>query len=346
VDDYGYLNARVRAMNARLFKEADYVAFLSQAELKQFAESLLASHYAEEMSSAQAEAGLSLQSIEKALRQNLHNTFQKVLSMCSDEPLRLISLLLNRWDLYNIKTILRGKQANKGVEEILAAVIPIGELDEPRLLELARQPDIKAVADMLATWGFPYASPLARAMPEFAEKGDLALLDRALDEYYFERSLSQTKEKTGNEQLVREIIREQIDYLNVVIALKLVGRKERLEAKEFKFVPGGRLKHTFLSGLAQSKGLVEAMGELEKAGFGPSAKVPVEASTLPEMERSLEGRLVEKWGKLFSKDPLSVSSILGFLGRKFNEFVNLRIIARGKAHSMPLETIRGELVFV
>jgi V/A-type H+-transporting ATPase subunit C len=346
VDDYGYLNARVRAMNGRLFKESDYTSFLSQPSLKQFADTLLASHYAEEMSSAQAEAGTGLQSIEKALRQNLHNTFQKVLSMCSDEPLRLISLLLNRWDIFNIKTILRGKQAGKGVEEILSAIIPIGELDEAKLQELARQPDVKAVVDMLATWGFPYASPLSRTMPEFAEKGDLALLDKALDEYYFERSLSQTKEKTENEQLVREIIREQIDYLNVVIALKLVGRKERLEAKEFKFVSGGRLKHALLSGLAQAKDLVSAFSELEKVGFGTSAKVPVEASTLAEMERSLEGRLVEKWGKLFSKDPLSVSSILGFLGRKFNEFVNLRIIARGKAHNVPLETIKGELVFV
>ncbi len=346
MDDYGYLNARVRAMNGRLFKEADYMSFLGQTELKQFIESLLASHYAEDMSSAQAELGVGLQSIEKALRQNLHNTFLKVLSMCSDEPRRLVSLLLNRWDIFNIKTILRGKQANKGTEEILAALIPIGELDEARLLELAKQPDIKAVVDMLATWGFPYAYALSRAMPDFTEKGDLALLDRALDEYYFERALSQTKEKTENEQLVREIIREQIDYLNVVIALKLVGKKERLEAKEFKFIPGGRLRHTFLSGLAQCKGLVEAFSELEKAGFGPSGRVTAEAGSLAEMERSLEGRLVEKWGKLFSKDPLSVSSILGFLGRKFNEFVNLRIIARGKAHSMPLETIKGEMVFV
>ncbi len=346
MDDYGYLNARVRAMNGRLFKEAEYLTFLSQIDLKQLVESLLASHYAEEMSTTQAELGTGLQSIEKALRQNLRNTLQKILSMCSDEPLRLISLLLNRWDIFNIKTILRGKQANKGVDEILEAIMPIGELDEAKLLELAKQPDIKAVVDMLATWGFPYAYPLSKAMPEFVEKGDLALLDKALDEYYFERALSQTKERTDNEQLVREIIKEQIDYLNVVIALKLLGKKERLEAKEFKFVPGGRLRHTFLSTLAQAKDLAEALDELEKLDFVPPAKTAAEVRSLTEMERSLEGKLVEKWAKLFSKDPLSISSIVGFLGRKLNEFVNLRIIVRGKAHSVPTDTIKGELVFV
>ena len=42
-----------------------------------------------------------------------------------------------------------------------------GELDEVTLTELIKQPDVRAVIDMLATWGMVYAKPLTERFGEF-----------------------------------------------------------------------------------------------------------------------------------------------------------------------------------
>lgn len=346
MDDYGYLNARIRAMNGELFQEAVLLDLLAQAELTQMTDSLLSSPYGEDLSLALTE-GDGLGAIERALRRNLQRTFRKTLRMCSGEPYRLTSILLSNWDVFNIKTVLRGKQRDLPQEEILSALIPIGELDEAKLSELTRQDHVKAVVDTLATWGSPFATPLTQAFPEYLEKRQLSILEKTLDEFYFKWALSQTAHEAENEQLVRTIIREQIDYLNVVSALKIVSGREKVKAV---FIPGGFLSLSFLNSLCQCKSPGEVLDILGKTGLVPPWEKELlawkEQPQTSDIQRLIEASFMQKWAGMIRKDPLSISIILGFLGRKFNEFVNLRIIARGKAHGVPVDTIRGELVFV
>ncbi|HLA38150.1 MAG TPA: V-type ATPase subunit, partial [Candidatus Brocadiales bacterium] len=184
MDDYGYLAARIRGMKGRLLPGDFFQGLLEQKELMKVADSLLSSPYGEDMSVALAgESGLL--AVEKALRRNLYRVFRKVLQMCSEEPRRLLRVLLGKWDVYNIKTVLRGKQRGLPAQEVLLALVPAGELDEPKLQELLNQPDVKAVIDTLATWLSPFAPPLVGAFPEYLEKGHLAVLEKALDRYYF-----------------------------------------------------------------------------------------------------------------------------------------------------------------
>ena len=62
------------------------------------------------------------------------------------------------------------------------------------------------------------------------------------------------------------------------------------------------------------------------------------------MERFLEMVVVEAGCKLFRSDPLGAGVAIGYIWRKYNEFVNLRIVLRGKTYSVPDNTIREELL--
>lgn len=360
MDDYGYLNARVRAMNRDLFKSGFFQELLNQPELNNLVEALQgAALYGEDMSIALAESS-GLNAIEKALRHNLSRTFSKILHMSSGEPRSLLCVILSRWDIFNIKTILRGKQRGSPKEEISAAFIPVGELDEPKLTELVNQPDIKTVVDMLVTWGFYLSSLIAKALPEFIEKGDILGIERVIDDFYFEWALTETEGESENKQIMRSLIVEQIDFANIINTLKLLSEKVSVgtgdktqpqhPAHEAGFIPGGNLKYSFLLTLSKCSTLEEALGLLINTKYSSIMEKAISAYTktrkLSTIERFLEAFIAEKWSRLYRKDPLSISIMIGFLGRKLNEFMNLRIIARGKAHAVPVNTIKGELVFV
>jgi len=49
---------------------------------------------------------------------------------------------------------------------------------------------------------------------------------------------------------------------------------------------------------------------------------------------------------MFRGDPLGVGVPLGLLWRKYNEYLNLRLVLRGRQFGMPAAAIREELLHV
>ena len=71
-----------------------------------------------------------------------------------------------------------------------------------------------------------------------------------------------------------------------------------------------------------------------------------EARRLAVMERFLEIEIAEAGCRMFRADPLGAGVPLGFIWRKYNEFLNLRILLRNKAYDKPAPVTREELFFV
>ncbi len=106
-----------------------------------------------------------------------------------------IRIFLHRWDIQNVKTILRGKSFHIPQDEIFECLVPAGDLDDVTLGEMIRQPDVKSVIDLLATWRVPYAKPLTRHFREYAGERNLIVLESALDQYYYSNGLDAVKEE-------------------------------------------------------------------------------------------------------------------------------------------------------
>ena len=97
-----------------------------------------------------------------------------------------------------------------------------GELDEATLTEMIKQPDVRAVIDLLATWEIVYARPLTKHFREFSEKGDLAILECALDRYYYEDALEMVRTPSYNNALIRDILGTEIDVVNIRTILRMI----------------------------------------------------------------------------------------------------------------------------
>lgn len=344
------MNARIRGMKSRLLDRHTLEDLIFQPDLDSLISDLEKTPYKEEIIEAK---GLyqGVLCIEFALRKNFIRTFQKILEYVREtEAERYIRIFLHRWDVQNIKTILRGKNIHITNEEILDCLVPAGELDEATLNELVRQQDVRAVIDLLATWGIVYAKPLTEKYPEYLEKSDLALLECALDKYYYKEALDSVKTKSYNTLLIRDILETEIDVVNIRTILRMIrDNVSSEEAQDFLIEKGKELTPKKMIQLTALHSIEDLLKELDQTSYRFIADVPesaIKTQKISVIEKQLEKFLIKKGVSAFLGDPLSVASVIGYFWAKYNEITNIRIISRCKTVDLPDEQLREELVYV
>jgi len=348
--DYGYVNARVRGMKSRLLDHAALENMIFQPDIPSLIASLDKSPYREDITEAKIQyAGILC--IEDALRKNFTRTFRKILGFVRDtEAERYIRIFLYRWDVQNIKTILRGKHIHVTSEEIRDCLVPAGELDEITLAELIKQPDAKAVIDMLATWDIRYFRPLTASFPEFLEKDDLAVLESALDKYYYQDALETVQKPSYNNDLIADLLRTEIDVVNIKTILRMIRDGVDYEVAAGFLIEGGNvLDAKSLRELLATRSIDKAITVLDKTPYRFLAEVPagiIQEQKISVLEKRLEKYLVKEGVQTFRMDPLSVAAVIGYFWAKYNEITNIRIISRCKTSDLTEETLKEELVYV
>jgi V/A-type H+-transporting ATPase subunit C len=289
--------------------------------------------------------------IEHALRSNFVRTFRKILDFAKkEEAEQYISIFLHRWDIQNIKTILRGKNIHVTSEEILDCIVPAGEMDEATVTELVRQQDTKAVIDLLAMWGIRWAKPLTTAFPDFSRTGDLGMLECALDRYYYEDALRSASGPGKNNAIIKNILMIEIDVVNIKTVLRMI-RDHVAPEEAARFLLGGGLEFDpkKLGHLLTLHTIGDVLLELGQTRYRFLSGIPetaLRAQKISVIEKELERYLVRQGTRAFLSDPLSVASLIGYFWAKYNEITNIRVISRCKTADFPVETLREELVYV
>lgn len=348
--DWGYINARMRGMKSRLLDHHALDTLVLQPDLDSLIGELEKTPYRDDLIGSKGRYE-GIPAIESALRTNFVRTFKKVLDFTRmEEADRYIRIFLHRWDVQNIKTIIRGKNIHVTNEEIKSCIVPAGELDEATLTELVRQPDPRAVIDLLATWRIPYAQPLTAAIPAFARDGNLSQLETALDRYYYAEALAAVAGRGQNNALIRQVIATEIDVVNIRTVLRMVrDRVEPTEAATFLVAGGRELDERALLrllGLPSISDVVAALSETRYRFLTAIPEAAIDEKKISVIERELERYLIREGAGLFRGDPLSVASLIGYFWAKYNEITNIRIIARCKTADFPVEHLKEELIYV
>jgi V/A-type H+/Na+-transporting ATPase subunit C len=347
--DYGYVNARIRGMKSRLLGPEILESLILKPDIDAIITELEKTPYREELEKAAVQhAGIAC--IEVALRMDIARTFRKIYSLFEEEKEeKYARILLNRWDVHNIKTILRGKNIHEPSSEILGCLIPAGELDEAILVELVKQPDVRGVIDLLATWRIAYSLPLTRHLKEFGEKRDLAVMEDALDKFYFENALESLHDETYDDRSIREMVATEIDVTNIRSVLKMVRDRISLEEAQELLIPGGSLKVERLMALMKAGTIKDALKQLMGTPYEFLGQIPEETfrqEKISVFEKDLERFLIRKGTDWFFGDPLSIAIAIGYVWAKFTEVTNIRIISRLKMADVAEKIIREELVHV
>jgi V/A-type H+/Na+-transporting ATPase subunit C len=348
--DYGYLNARIRGMKSRLLDRETLERLVLKPDFDSVMTELERTSYREEIDKASVRFS-GIARLETALRQDFTKAFRKILSYIRGEDAEMyIRILLNRWDIQNVKTILRGKNIHAPATEILDCLVPAGELDDATLAELVKQPDVKSVIDLMATWRIPFARPLTLSFKEYLDRRDMSVLEYALDKFSFENAIKAVKGETYDDLIMRQIITVEIDVTNVKTVFKLVrDRVPTEEAGQFLLKGGISLDREKLLSMVRAGTLSGAVKLLAGTPFEFLGKVPEEVfaqEKISVLERELDRYMIRKGVAMFFRDPLSIAMAVGYLWAKYNEVTNLRIIARCRLADIPEKELRGELLHV
>ena len=297
--DYGYINARMRGMKSRLLSHRALDDLILKPDLESLIADLENSPYREDIIEAKGRSS-GIVCIETALRQNFIKTFRKIQDFSKQEAEagQYIVIFLHRWDVQNIKTILRGKNIHTTNEEILECLVPAGELDEVTLRELLKQPDVKAVIDLLATWRIRYARPLTESFAEFIKTKDLAVIECALDRYYYADALAAVKAPTYNNDLIRDLLSLEIDVVNLRTVLRMV-RDHVDPADAERYIIGGgkefdlRKLHHLLS-LSTIDEVVKALVATRYRFLSSVPESAIRTQKISVIEKELERFLIRK----------------------------------------------------
>jgi V/A-type H+-transporting ATPase subunit C len=348
--DYGYGNARARGMRSRLLTPHFVDELMSQTDVSKIISMLIDTEYGPDIETAIIK-GRTPAAMDEALRANMVRTFQKVMGFLNAEAYELVGTLLGRWDLFNLKSIIRGKHMHLKAEEIEDGLYAVGEMTPTDLHLLVGLEDIRAVVDTLVTWGSPYATPLRENLASYADSRNLATLELALDRYYFGWAAERLSGRRGNAKLARRILGLQADSVNLLTVFRLLKSDiGDVDPKTF-FLPGGEhVSEQLFDTLTGLSDVDEVLDGLKKTPYARQLEGVIttyeDEHSLSVFERALEDFVMRKALDAGRGDPLGVGITIGYLWAKQNEITNLRIIVKGTAVGMPADRMRKELILV
>lgn len=348
--DYGYCNARARGMKSRLLGLPFFERLMDATEINRTIQLLSETEYASDVDDAVIH-GRTAASIDDALRQNMVRTFQKVMGFLNPEARDLVGTLLGRWDLFNIKSIVRGKHMHLNAQEIEEGLYAVGTLTPVELRLLAGLDDVRAVTDTLVTWGSPYAEPLRASVGPYEKDDNLAVVELALDRHYSAWAAKRLTGRGANAKLARHILGLQVDSVNLLTAFRLLKSDiGEMDPKDFYLSGGAYIGEELFLGLVGLSDVDEVLDKLGRTPYGKQLEAVViryvEEGSLSVFERALEDYVMRKALSSGRGDPLGVGVVISYLWAKQNEVTNLRIVVKGNAVGMPADRMRKELILV
>ncbi|MHC1581532.1 MAG: V-type ATPase subunit [Candidatus Syntropharchaeia archaeon] len=342
VSKYAYVNAKVKAIMSDLLGEREIRSLVEAGSAKEMVSILMNTPYREEISSLPADA--SLVSIERAFKENLVETYIRVIRSTKDEVRNLLTEILRKFEVENIKRVLRAKIS--GVSEEIV-FFPVEKFFGRRFSKLTEVASIEELIGLLE--GTIYRKILEEALPEYKKEKKAFPLEIALDNQLF-ISIWKKIEKLSPEDrsYAKNLLGTMIDCANIMTILRC--KEEDIEIGELKkyLLP---IKFRFDFDTAKDFVMAEDVKTAVLSLPLPYGKLLSEAVPVFEAEKSLfplewvlENHLLGKSRKVMSGYPFQIGTVIGFFNIKEVEVKNLCTIAICKENGIPPEEIRRYII--
>ena len=322
-NDYGYINARIKMMRTQLLGGRALDAALGAQTYPEFLRLLSESELSGDLAGATAQ-GAGLPELDKALSQNFFENVNKVYGLADGTAKTEIGILLQKWDLVNLKSIARGLTSGRSGEQLQESLIPGGTIPMSTLQTALQGGDLASASSALTLTGHPLASAFREGVAAYNASSRLLDLEVALDQAYYRYAL-----RISRNTSLRRYLSQEVDITNALTSRSLRGSG----ANPALFVEGGR---------NIDAATFARLTEGDPSGAGEMAPI-LEAATPEEAERTARIMLDEAARNAAAGDPLGVGVAIDYLRRKEQEIAKLRLIGRGKYYNLPGEQIRQEV---
>ena len=333
---YAYPNARVRARKGRILNEkqlSEIIEADNLDEVKNYLRGL--PEYAKYVDQYP---------LEKALDTQLAETYDMLAGMAPGDTKPVFKVLLQRWDIRNIKSIIAAKEAGLSREETENLIVPFGELQD----SLDKLIDTKNISEIINSLeGTKYARVLDDAMSSYEKTGMILPLEAALDKYFLENLLvAAANPADESTRVLHSFIGTQIDITSLSIILRAKAEGLNYDDIEPYIISNGyQLREWKLKDLMDAEDVNGVINSLEGTDYSKiSEALPEYAKTgsVASLEAALDEQVRQTAKTSALKIPFGIGPIIGFLNKKENEIRNLKVITRAKREAgFPTQKLRS-----
>lgn len=342
---YPYINTRVRVMKSQMIKKEEYdrLIKMSPDEITKFMSDSVYKKEIDEL--AMKFRGVDL--IEAALNLNASRSFNKLIKISSKEVEMLIREYLRRYDIYNLKTILRGKFTNTADEKIKKLFVPAGDLDINALEMLLKKEGCKEI--IISSKVVKMNKEIIESINEYEKTKSLSMVENAIDRSYYNTLIELSHKMPKQGKYIREFIKTEIDNMNITILFRLIRENTPKKYIVDKIVFGSeKIKREKLLKLAESKNHNELYEGLVGTGYDIVLENCMDDVNNKNELSSIEIALEKHWLKqaylMLHQHPLSIGPILGYMVGKDIEIRNLRMLVRAKTVDLDEKFMKDSLV--
>ncbi len=337
---YPYTYARVSVMRSELLKKEDYHRLLKMS-LNEIISFLQSSAYKKEIDRLGVKySGVDL--LEIALNNDLVNTWNKLRKISRKELGTIINSYLERADLWNLKTILRGLHTGTKQETISAMLLPAGQLSERTLSSLVKSGSVEEFLKSLPASAGIKQKQISAALADYSEKKSIIGIENLLDREYHSRMMEFSKTIPSQGKLFKQFLSSEIEMINTINILRL-KRAGKSKAEIPAYVIGKA--SAFLDSLILSESREEAAKLMTLKGVSESSIKPfIESDRVAEIEIELGKSLLNKTRLLLHQHPLSMDVILGYMFAKEVEVKNLKMLLKSRQLSLEDEFVEKQII--
>lgn len=343
---------RLRADAGAFLPQSMYATLAQASSVDEFAKQLGPTPYAYDLETARAAyTGIAL--IETALNRTLVRRNRHAYEATPFAGRLVVASYLKRWDIENITLILSSRAQNRplsiGETELVSSRdIPAGlfagamTLDDFR--DLLQQPTVDALLAHLVRFG--YGSTLLPLVEEFQRTRDIFPLIFALRVQSYHSVLEASRFFQGDEWIVRQFLRSEIDLRNALVLLKGKDAGTSVEEVLTRWLEGGTLLSSEVSDLYSSHAVPELVERLAvRFPALPEGNAPYEeAKSLTGYDAALQRERAANELHRLRSYPMSLGGIFTYLLLSELERSDLQRIAFGILYGRSAEKITPLLV--
>lgn len=342
-----HMNARVRGMKSELFTHQQLDAFLDAGDVEGMAQSLLDSPYKTEMAEALAERS-GADAIELGVSRNLLETNRRLMRAAQGHLRAPVQLFLMRWDLVGVKALLRNRHHGLDINTGADSLVPGPTLTVALMNDFATRPAMEDLISALASWNPALCGVLATNAESYHGEGGLQVLEDALDQNYFVKNARKFRNASNKgEKLLHRVLKMEIDRINLRMLMQHGQSGVEGVFDSTRLLSSGHLNASVLESMAAARDAADAMEQLGSTRYAELAERLaqfVQTNRYAPIDRMMEMMMIQFLGRMSRENIMSVAILMHFAWLKYNEVVNLRMIARGEARHLPRGRVREEVL--
>ncbi len=263
-----------------------------------------------------------------------------------------IRAYLSGKDIYNIELILSAKSMGRPISETesflvssrnVPAGISAGNISHDEMKIILSQTGVDGVVNQLVKYN--YGTVLMQHLETYQKTGDLGPMMSALQTFYYHNLLESLKFFQGDEGLIRDFIRAEIDKKNVLSLLKAKESDLDKEIVSRHVIEGGKMTKNELLDIYNAKDVSEIVGRIENRFMLVNALAQYKKSnSLIDFEVALDKFINSEYVKKLKNIALSIGTIFYFIINTEHERENIKRIAYGKRYNLSTDYINSLLL--